>query len=134
MKTLRHFRVLIQDLKPPDAVKTHFQYFKTLFTDKMIEHIGQYTNLYSAQELKDPIKTSPEEIDDFLAILLFMGVFLFFFPAMEVCWHHESRFNVMADIKQRKRFKLFIRFKVNQPCNDFTKCVPFSRCFVSSVS
>ena len=59
--------------EPPDAVKTPFQYFKTLFTDKIIEHIAQQTNLYSAQELGDPIKTSPQEIEDFLAILLFMG-------------------------------------------------------------
>lgn len=32
----------------PDAVKTLFQDFKTLFTAEMIEHIVQHINLYSA--------------------------------------------------------------------------------------
>ncbi|KAL7373501.1 hypothetical protein ABVT39_007950 [Epinephelus coioides] len=66
-----------------------------LFTDKMIQHIAVQTNLYAAQELGDPIKTSPEEIEDFLAILLFMGVFNF--PAIDDYWDLESRFDVTAD-------------------------------------
>uniref|UniRef100_A0A3B3QTZ4 PiggyBac transposable element-derived protein domain-containing protein n=1 Tax=Paramormyrops kingsleyae TaxID=1676925 RepID=A0A3B3QTZ4_9TELE len=90
--------------EPPGPNK----YFKTLFTDEMIEHIVQHTNLYSAQELRDPIKTSPVEIESFLAILIFMGVFSY--PAMEDYWHHESRFNMIADIMPRKRFKLLHRF------------------------
>lgn len=45
-----------------------------LFTDNVIECIAHHTNLYSAQELRDPIKTSPQEILDFLAVLLLMGV------------------------------------------------------------
>ncbi|XP_062851349.1 piggyBac transposable element-derived protein 3-like [Trichomycterus rosablanca] len=109
------FQVPDSRFEPPDAVKTPFQYFKTLFTDKMIEHIAQQTNLYSAQELGDPIKTSPQEIEEFLAILLFMGVFSF--PSIEDYWHHESRFSVIADIMPRKRFRLlrrFIHFNDNQ--------------------
>ncbi|XP_034533121.1 piggyBac transposable element-derived protein 3-like [Notolabrus celidotus] len=81
----------------------------------MIEHIAHHTNLYSAQELGDPIKTSPEEIEDFLAILLYMGVFNF--PSLEDYWHHESRFNIIADIMPRKRFQLlrrYIHFSDNQ--------------------
>ncbi|KAK7909773.1 hypothetical protein WMY93_014457 [Mugilogobius chulae] len=66
-----------------------------LFTDDMIEHIAHHPNLYSAQELGDPIKTSPQEIEHFLAMLLFMGVFNF--PSLEDYWHHESRFNMWAD-------------------------------------
>ncbi|XP_038591089.1 piggyBac transposable element-derived protein 3-like [Micropterus salmoides] len=103
----------------PDDVKTPFQYFKTLFTDKMIQHIAEHTNLYSAQELGDPIKTTPEEIEDFLAVLLFMGVFNF--PAMDDYWHHQSRFSVIADIMSSKRFKLlrrFIHFTDNQQDNN----------------
>lgn len=45
-----------------------------LFTDEMIEHIVCQTSMYSAQELKDSIKTTPEETEDFLAILHFMRV------------------------------------------------------------
>lgn len=89
-----------------------------LFTDEMIEHIAQHSNLYSSQERGDPIKTSHGEIEDFLAVLLFMGVFNF--PAMEDYRHLESRFNVIADIMPRARYKLlrrFIHFNDNQQCD-----------------
>ncbi|XP_061591810.1 piggyBac transposable element-derived protein 2-like [Cololabis saira] len=102
----------------PDAIKTPFQYFKTLFTDEMIQHIAVQTNLYSAQELGDPIETSPEEIEDFLAMLLFMGIFNF--PAIDDYWDLDSRFDVTADIMSKKRFKLlrrFIHFNDNQQCD-----------------
>ncbi|KAK3536845.1 hypothetical protein QTP86_027038 [Hemibagrus guttatus] len=62
-------------------------------------HNASESNLYSAQERGDPIKTSHEEIEDFLAVLLFMGVFNF--PAMEDYWHLESRFSVIAAIMPR---------------------------------
>lgn len=115
----------------PEALHTPFQYFKMLFTDEIIERIAHHTNLYSAQELGDPIKTSPEEIEDFLAILLFMGVFNF--ASLEDYWHHESCFKVIADIMPRKRFQLlrrFIHLNDNQQCNKspdrFYKICPLS--------
>lgn len=60
-----------------------------LFTDNVIERIARHTDLYSAQELGDPIKTSPREILDFLAVPLLMGVLNS--PATQDCWHHDSR-------------------------------------------
>lgn len=113
------FQVSDSSFEHPDEVKTPFQYFKTLFTDEMIEHITHHTNLYSAQELGDPIKTSCEEIEDFLAMLLFMGVFNF--PAMEDYWHGASRFDLIAHIMSRNRFqqlRRFIHFNDNEQCND----------------
>jgi hypothetical protein len=102
------FEAPVSRFESPEAVQTPFQYFKRLFTDEMIKHIGHHTNLYSAQELGDPIKTSPEEIQDFLAILLFMGVFTF--PSLEDYWRYESRFDVIADIMPKKRFQLLRRY------------------------
>uniref|UniRef100_A0A8C1CNC5 PiggyBac transposable element-derived protein domain-containing protein n=1 Tax=Cyprinus carpio carpio TaxID=630221 RepID=A0A8C1CNC5_CYPCA len=105
--------------EPPVVVQSPFQYFRMLFTDEMIQHVAHHTNLYSAQELGDPIKTNPEEIEDFLSMLLFMGVFKF--PSLEDYWHHESRFSVIADIMPRKRFQLlrrYIHFNDNQQCNE----------------
>lgn len=92
----------------PECVKTPLQYFNSLFTEEMIQHIAHHTNLYSAQELGDPMNCSPEEIEMFLAMLLAMGVFSF--PAMEDYWHHDSLYNLIADIMPRKRFKLLRRF------------------------
>uniref|UniRef100_A0A3B4G8X8 PiggyBac transposable element-derived protein domain-containing protein n=1 Tax=Pundamilia nyererei TaxID=303518 RepID=A0A3B4G8X8_9CICH len=85
---IEEFQVPDASFETPDALQSPFQYFKMLFTDEMIDHIAYHTNLYSAQELGDTIKTSPKEIEDFLAILLFMGVFNF--PSLEDYWHHES--------------------------------------------
>ncbi|XP_032436485.1 piggyBac transposable element-derived protein 2-like [Xiphophorus hellerii] len=113
------FQVLNSKFEPPEAVPSPFQYFKMLFTDEMIEHIAHHTNLYSSQELGDPIKTSPEEIEHFLAILLFMGVFNF--PSLEDYWHHESRFDLITDIMPRRRFQLlrrYIHFNDNQQCSE----------------
>ena len=91
------FQVLDSRFEPPDAVKTPLLYFRTLFTDEMTEHIAQQTNLYSAQELGEPIKTSPEEFVKFLAMLLFMGIFNFL--AMEDYWHHKSHISVSCQGK-----------------------------------
>ncbi|RXN38666.1 piggyBac transposable element-derived 3-like protein [Labeo rohita] len=116
---IEEFQVTESRFEPPVVVQSPFQYFKMLFTDEMIQHVAHQTNLYSAQELGDPIKTSPEEIEDFLAMLLFMGVFNF--PSLEDYWHHESRFSVIADIMPRKRFQLlrrYIHFNDNQQCSE----------------
>lgn len=115
---IRQFQGYESSFICPDAVKTPFQYFKMLFTDEMIEHIAHHTNLYSAQELGDPIKTSSREIEDFLAMLLLMGVFNF--PAMDDYWNPASRFNLIADIMPKRRFKLlrrYIHFNDNQQCD-----------------
>ncbi|CAK6972417.1 piggyBac transposable element-derived protein 2-like isoform X2 [Scomber scombrus] len=116
---IEEFQVQKSRCEPPEAVHSPLQYFKMLFTDEMIEHIAHHTNLYCAQEFGDPIKTSPEEIDRFLMILLFMSVFNF--PSLEDYWHHESRFNVIADVMPRKRFqqlRRFIHFNDNQQYQD----------------
>uniref|UniRef100_A0A3B5R2X5 PiggyBac transposable element-derived protein domain-containing protein n=1 Tax=Xiphophorus maculatus TaxID=8083 RepID=A0A3B5R2X5_XIPMA len=117
--TLKTFQVLNSRFETPEAVPSPFQYLKMLFTDEMIENIAHHTNLYSAQELGDPIKTSPEEIEHFLAILLFMGVFNL--PSLEDYWHHESRFDLITDIMPRRRFQLlrrYIHFNDNQQCSE----------------
>lgn len=55
------FQALKATFDLPDSVKTPF---KMLFTDKMVEHIAQHTNLYSAWELGEPISTSHEETEE----------------------------------------------------------------------
>ncbi|KAL0147811.1 hypothetical protein M9458_056888 [Cirrhinus mrigala] len=103
---IEEFQVTESRFEQPVVVQSPFQYFKMLFTDEMIQHVAHQTNLYSAQELGDPIKTSPEEIEDFLAMLLFMGVFNFL--SLEDYWHHESR----------SLLRRYIRFSDNQQCSE----------------
>ncbi len=133
MKTLRNSRSQNQDLNPLSP----FQYFKMLFTDEMIQPVAHHTNLYSAQELRDPIKTSPEEIEDFLSMLLFMGVFKF--PSLEDYWHHESHFSVISCQGRYSRFYtvMFISMTISSAVRiqiDFTKAILSLRCLASSVS
>lgn len=93
-------------------MQTPLQYFKMPFNDNMIEHIVHHTDLYSAQELGDPIKINPEQIEDF-------------FPSLEDYRNHESHFNIIADIFPRKRFQLvhwFTHLNGNQQCNESPLC------------
>ncbi|XP_024858094.1 uncharacterized protein LOC108249818 isoform X2 [Kryptolebias marmoratus] len=116
---IEEFEVPNPKFEPPEAVHPPFWYFRMFFTDEMIEHVAHHTNLYSAQELADPVQTSPKEMKDFVAILLYMGVFSF--PSLEDYWHHDSRFSAVADIMSRDRFQVlhrFIHFNDNQQSNE----------------
>lgn len=68
---------------PREAVKTPLQFFQRLFTDSMIERIAHRTSLDSAHEVGDPISTRPRQTEDFLTIVLLMGVSNF--PARQDC-------------------------------------------------
>ncbi|KAL2077611.1 hypothetical protein ACEWY4_027115 [Coilia grayii] len=118
---IEEFHVPEAIFEPPDAVLSPFQYFKMLMTDEIIEHIAFHTNLYSAQELGYPVKTMPKEIEDFLSMLLLMGVFNF--PSIDDYWHHESRFSPVADVMSRRRFQVlrrYIHFNDNEQCRHST--------------
>ncbi|XP_035282123.1 piggyBac transposable element-derived protein 3-like [Anguilla anguilla] len=106
---------------PPEIIKvqTPLFYFSMLFTDEMVHHIYEQTNLYSAQQLGFPIKTIPKEIQEFLVILLYTGVFPF--PSLEDYWKPESRFALVADIMPLRRFRAlrrFIHFADNSDCGN----------------
>uniref|UniRef100_A0A8C1MEY7 PiggyBac transposable element-derived protein domain-containing protein n=1 Tax=Cyprinus carpio TaxID=7962 RepID=A0A8C1MEY7_CYPCA len=91
----------------PESVQTPFMYWKRLFTDQMIEHITEHTNQYSVQQTGTSINTTVAEMEDFLSILLYMGVFEF--PSLEDYWACESRFPPVADTMSVKRFKVLRR-------------------------
>ncbi|CAB4061518.1 unnamed protein product [Lepeophtheirus salmonis] len=78
------FQVPGPNFEPRFDLKTPTQYFKTLFIDKMIKHIDHHTNLYSFEELGDPIKTSSEAIPCNTTHHGFSP-----FPAIGDYWHHE---------------------------------------------
>uniref|UniRef100_A0A672KYQ5 PiggyBac transposable element-derived protein 3-like n=2 Tax=Sinocyclocheilus grahami TaxID=75366 RepID=A0A672KYQ5_SINGR len=91
----------------PESVQSPFMYWKRLFTDQMIEHITEHTNQYSVQQTGTSINTTVAEMEDFLSILLYMGVFEF--PSLEDYWACESRFPPVADTMSVKRFKVLRR-------------------------
>ncbi|MGH0144414.1 UNVERIFIED_CONTAM: hypothetical protein FKN15_062029 [Acipenser sinensis] len=107
----------------PDSVKSPYQFFKMLFTDQMTEHITEQTNLYSAQELASSINTNPGEIQEFLSLLLYMGVFQF--PSLDDYWYVDSRFLLVADVMPVKGFRLLsmcIHFNDNTQYNNSLGC------------
>lgn len=64
-----------------EELQSPFEYFKSFFDDRLIEHISEQTNLYHTQEalskgLKDNfVSTDKEEIEQFIGILLYMGIY-----------------------------------------------------------
>ncbi|XP_041664121.1 piggyBac transposable element-derived protein 2-like isoform X2 [Cheilinus undulatus] len=92
----------------PESVQEPLEYFKRLFSDQMIEHISEHTNLYSVQQTGASVNTTAAEIEDFLSVLLYMGVFPF--PAIGDYWAAESRFPPVADTMSVKRFQVLRRY------------------------
>lgn len=83
-KDIPPFNVPEPVLMLPESVQTPFMYWKRLFTDQMIEHITEHTNQYSVQQTGTSVNTTVAEIEYFLSILLYMGVFEF--PSLEDYW------------------------------------------------
>ncbi|XP_041695160.1 piggyBac transposable element-derived protein 2 isoform X2 [Coregonus clupeaformis] len=92
----------------PQCVQSPYQYFKMFFTDQMIAHIAEQTNLYSVQQTGSAINTNSGEIEDFLSMLLYMGVFDF--PTFVDYWHSDSRFPPVADAMSLRRFQSLRRY------------------------
>lgn len=109
-KDISSFEVPESVFPTPEKILSPYQYFKMFFTDQMVSHIVEQTNLYSAQHNGSSlsINTTLHEMEEFLAMLLFMGVFAF--PTIDDYWHADSRFPTVADTMHVKRFKIIRRW------------------------
>lgn len=83
-------------------------YFYRFFTEEIIDNIVMHTNLYSLQEKDRSIKVTKEEILDFLAINLLMGIVAM--PSYKDYWKTNFRYAQVADIMPLKRFQQIRRF------------------------
>ena len=122
------------DYAKPDHLQTPYQYFSQFFTPEMISHIAQNTNLYSVQVLTKSIDTDDNEIQKFLAMLLFMGIC--HLPAVDDYWSVQLRYDLIADVMSVNRFKCLKRYihftDNNNEQNDedkFWKVRPLSEMF-----
>ncbi|XP_039524535.1 uncharacterized protein LOC120477151 [Pimephales promelas] len=68
----------------PESVQTPFLYFKKLFTDRTIVHMTERTDRYSVQRTGTSVNTTAAEMEVFLSVLLYVGVFEF--PSSEDYW------------------------------------------------
>ena len=92
----------------PDNIQTPYQYFSQFITPEMISHIAHNPNFYSVQVMTKSIDTDDEEIQKFLAILLYMGIYKL--PADGDYWSMQLWYDLVADIMSCKRFKCLKRY------------------------
>lgn len=93
---------------PPLYVQSPQHYFFTFFTIQMVEHITYQTNLYATQkDVNTNFSTNKDEILNFVAILLYMGVVQC--PSLDDYWCLRLRVPQVADVMSSKRFRLLRR-------------------------
>lgn len=86
---------------PPD-IKTSYEYFKIFFPDELVELVVYHTNLYSVQSSGRSINVTNEDIRDFIAIEIMMGIVDM--PLYLDYWSEKFRYPKIADIMSLKRY------------------------------
>ena len=93
---------------PPDEVYSALTYFKHFIDDDCIRHCTQQTNIYVMQKDGKECGITADEIEKFISILLYMG--LFSCPSYRMYWENNSRFSPVADTLPRHRFETMLRY------------------------
>ncbi|CAH2088567.1 unnamed protein product [Euphydryas editha] len=108
-----HYEQLYDDMKlkgvlPPRS--SPIIYFKLFFSDEVLTHIVEQTNLYALQnKQKNWENTFVTEIRAFLGMLVLMGVHPL--PNIDLYWSSDPFFCVseIADVMTSKRFKMILK-------------------------
>ncbi|XP_064596232.1 piggyBac transposable element-derived protein 5-like [Liolophura sinensis] len=93
---------------PPMDLPTPMEYFKMFINQECIQYIADQTNLFAMQKDGKEIKASTDEIEQFIGILLMIG--LFPCPSYRMYWSNDSRFSSVADVMSRNRFECLLRY------------------------
>lgn len=88
--------------KPPDT-KSPLEYFHMFLSNDIIELMVDQTNLYHVQLKGTSLNVTTDEMKDFIAINILMGVVTM--PAYTDYWSNFLRFDKIADIMNLKRFQ-----------------------------
>lgn len=91
----------LEDLSPRN-------YFDMFFDTTLYEIIADETNLYSTQVTGKCINTNSSEIEQFIGILLTMGILKY--PQYRMYWSQYTRCNSISEIMPLKRFESLKRF------------------------
>lgn len=91
-----------------DNIKTPLEYFHYFFDDDILDMITQQSNLYSTQTIGRSLNFSKQDIKDFIAINLIMGIVNM--PAYTDYWSQEFRFAQIADVMTLKKFQQIRRY------------------------
>lgn len=82
---------------------TPYEYFSLYWSKEIFEIFYEQSTLYAHQKDGIILNSSIEEMEQFIGILLFMG--LVKMPAIKMYWAAETRFAAIADIMSRNRFE-----------------------------
>ncbi|XP_065069915.1 piggyBac transposable element-derived protein 3-like [Rhopilema esculentum] len=103
---------------PPNEVLTPIEYFKNFFDDQLIGHISEQTNLYSVQKNGSSVATTADEIEQYIGILLLMGIYKI--PQYRMYWSRELNISSISETMPVNRFD---KIKSFFHCNDNSKNV-----------
>lgn len=93
---------------PPEEELSPLEYFRTFVTDELIRTIREQSSIYAHQKDGVTLNTSVHEIEQFLAILLNMGIVKM--PSIRLYWANECRFPPVADLMSRNRFMQLLKY------------------------
>ncbi len=99
-----------EDLQGFGNLQSPIEFFRLFFDDDMIKCIADQTNLYSTQQNvnKGSIGTSPDEVENFLGILLRMCIVQM--PRFRMYWEKDTRYEQVSSVMSRDRFELIKRY------------------------
>ena len=101
------FEENLHDLHQTD-IDTTLDYFYYFFSPDIITDIVHNTNLYSVQQLGRSIQLTEDEIKNFLAIQMLMGIV--HMPAYTDYWGKRTRYPLIADLMPLKRYQQIRRY------------------------
>ncbi|KAL7631295.1 UNVERIFIED_CONTAM: hypothetical protein RMT77_018402 [Armadillidium vulgare] len=121
----------------PEKVLTPLEYFKNFFSKDLMDHIAEQTNIYCIQEKINKnlncslIHTDKNEIEQFLGILLFMGIYPL--PQYRMYWNPKFYLPQITEtlkggVNRFEALKLFIHFNDNSKIPD-TNTSPYDKLY-----
>ena len=93
---------------PPDDIPPPVEYFHSFFGKNLMAVIAEQTNLYPVQCSGKCIQTNEQEIEQFIGILVMMGITKY--PQYRMYWSPETYTPVIADTMSLTRFENLKRF------------------------
>ncbi|CAK1594386.1 unnamed protein product [Parnassius mnemosyne] len=103
----------------PDPHHSILDYFTDFFSNDIFELIVEQTNLYSVQTDSRSINITNDDVKDFIAITLIMGVVKM--PSYRDYWSRFLRYPAVADImplKKYEKIRKYLHFADNSNIND----------------
>ena len=94
--------------KTPHLEWSPRQYFNEFFNAALFKVIADQTNLYSVQITGKSINTNCDEIEQFVGILITMGVLKY--PQYRMYWSQHTKCASIAEVMALKRFELLKKY------------------------